>query len=373
MIALQIAQERIKRVQLGYFLGLDSGTNLNLRGCGLTTEDLQQLIRKNIDFFSKLTCLNLKTNKLNTLPKEIGKLTKLRILYLDNNNLSTLPKEIEKLIELRILSLNDNHFSTLPKEIENLIELIYLHLHNNNFHTLPKLIKKLTNLQNLVLSNNPLDNNTLSFLRNMEDMGIQTNISAYENRSHWKDIFTDMPEYKDNATFIKGIESDTKLQRFISKARSSALYNINKHEMTTGLDFLFKALLDPESKDHYINSMKIHATDCSTPVATYVTGCYLASCVQQNKKPNTGFVDKSDIYSFISKSAEKLKLQNNARQAHEFLNAVCLGNSKTYSDNICKISRGDITNYKLPFNSPTNVERILGTEFSGQSSRQSFS
>ena len=326
MTALQIVQERINQLQFRN----PSATDLDLGGCGLKTEDLQQLIQNNFDFFLKLTYLNLFDNNLSSLPELIGRLINLRYLYLRYNNLSSLP-EIGRLTKLEILYLDKNNLSSLPESIERLM-----------------------NLTRLYLSYNPLDNDTLSFLRNMEDrnpsMDIQTNMSAHENRSDWKGIFTDMPEYKDNTTFIKVIESDNDLQEFISKARSSALYRINKQEMTIGLDFLFKNLLDPESEDQYRIGMQINADDCSTPVATYVIECYLAICAQQNKKPTTGFVERSAIYSFISKNAEKLKLRNNEmiEQAHGLLNALFLENSETYSDNKCNISRRDIINYRLP-------------------------
>ena len=401
MDELQIAQDRIKVAQekINKIKSENpSATLLDLGRLGLTTKDLEQLIQDNNKLFSnitelyldnnnlsslpkeiglltkletlylnnnnlsslpkeiglltKLETLYLDNNNLSSLPKEIGLLTKLRYLYLDNNNLSSLPKEIGDLSELETLYLNNNNFSNWPKEIGLLTKLRYLYLDNNNLSSLPKEIERLMSLQALELRFNPLDNDTMRFLRNMQDrnssMNIRTNMSAHDKVSRWEGIFTDMPEYKDNATFIKVIESDTNLQRFISKARSSALYNTNKHEMTIGLDFLFEVLLNSEIKDYYINAMKGNA--CSTSVATYVIKCYLVSCAQQNKKPTTGFVERSAIYSFISKNAEKLKLRNNEmiEQAHGLLNALFLENSETYSNNQCKISRGDIINYRLP-------------------------
>ena len=333
MTALQIAQDKINQLQLRD----SSATDLDLSRCSLTTEGLEQLIRNNRVFFSNIKLLSLVGNDLSSLPKSIGLLTKLTYLSLVGNKLSSLPESIKKLTKLR-----------------------NLYLDNNKLRTVPESIKKLTKLTKLSLFNNPLDNNTLSFLRNMEDsmvssnrnarVYIHTNMSAHEKVSDWKGIFTDMPEYKYNATFIKVIESDLALQEFITKARFPKLYRINKQEMIIGLDFLFKALLDPGSKNHHIRAMKIHATNCSAPVATYVIERYLESCAQQNKKPTTGFVERHAIYSFISKNAKKLKLEDNEiiEQAHGLLNALFLKNSETYSHNKCKISRGDIINYRLP-------------------------
>ncbi|NJN77437.1 MAG: hypothetical protein HC803_03180, partial [Saprospiraceae bacterium] len=48
----------------------------------------------------KIVGLNLQSNQLTTLPKEIAQLTNLNTLYLNSNQLTTLPKELAPIDEL---------------------------------------------------------------------------------------------------------------------------------------------------------------------------------------------------------------------------------------------------------------------------------
>ena len=82
----------------------------------------------------RLKTLNINTNQLSELPKEIGNLTNLRKLYISNNKLSELPKEIGNLTNLRYLSISNNQLSELPKEIGNLTNLRELDISNNQLN-----------------------------------------------------------------------------------------------------------------------------------------------------------------------------------------------------------------------------------------------
>src|SRR5271156_2150710 len=57
--------------------------------------------------------LYLSYNKLQSIPKEIGKLAMLQTLYLDNNQLQSIPKELGQLSMLRILSLDNNRLQSI--------------------------------------------------------------------------------------------------------------------------------------------------------------------------------------------------------------------------------------------------------------------
>ncbi len=58
---------------------------------------------------TNLTELNLSSNKLTTIPAEIGKLTKLKVLYLSSNQLATLPGEIISLAPIYGVLLDSNY------------------------------------------------------------------------------------------------------------------------------------------------------------------------------------------------------------------------------------------------------------------------
>jgi Leucine-rich repeat (LRR) protein len=92
-------------------------TELDLSGCSLT-----EILLKVFELAS-LQLLDLGTNRLITLPPEIGNLILLRELNLYDNQLTTLPSEIGKLTLLQELHLSSNQLTTLPPEIGNLTSL----------------------------------------------------------------------------------------------------------------------------------------------------------------------------------------------------------------------------------------------------------
>ena len=70
-----------------------------------------------------LTELNLNSNHLTVLPKEIGNLVNLTELDISDNYLNELPKEIGNLVHLTKLDISGNNLTELPEEIVNLVNL----------------------------------------------------------------------------------------------------------------------------------------------------------------------------------------------------------------------------------------------------------
>jgi len=103
--------------------------------------------------------LDLKNNKIWSLPKELGQLSNLKELLLEGNNIEELPKELGNLISLQGLDLDGNELHKLPAELCNLISLNWLFLERNHITELPSEIGQLVSLQRLYI-----DNNNISFL-----------------------------------------------------------------------------------------------------------------------------------------------------------------------------------------------------------------
>uniref|UniRef100_A0A8C4N9S6 Variable lymphocyte receptor B n=1 Tax=Eptatretus burgeri TaxID=7764 RepID=A0A8C4N9S6_EPTBU len=92
---------------------------------------------------AKLTFLDLRTNKLQSLPNGVfDKLTQLTILYLQYNQLQSLPigvfDKLTQLTNLTYLNLNTNQLQSLPNGVfDKLTKLTNLYLEHNQLQSLP--------------------------------------------------------------------------------------------------------------------------------------------------------------------------------------------------------------------------------------------
>eukprot|EP01103_Thecamoeba_quadrilineata_P012840 TRINITY_DN3416_c0_g1_i1.p1 TRINITY_DN3416_c0_g1~~TRINITY_DN3416_c0_g1_i1.p1 ORF type:complete len:281 (-),score=40.44 TRINITY_DN3416_c0_g1_i1:152-994(-) len=106
--------------------------------------------------WSSLKILLLHSNKLTSLPAEIGSLRTLSVLHLYDNLLTSLPQEITRLVNLQVLYLNDNQLESLPREMSNLTRLQKFTLHRNNLDYLESTILPIVDHLQVSLEGNPL-------------------------------------------------------------------------------------------------------------------------------------------------------------------------------------------------------------------------
>lgn len=124
-----------------------------------------------------LRLLNLKFNRITTLPESLTSLSNLQFLYLDNNQLTSLPRSLKDLKSLQVLSASNNRIRELPEEIGNCTKLENLNLASNDLTLLPSSMQHLTSLSILRLEGNPsLRLSKLSLnLPNLFHMSVEVN------------------------------------------------------------------------------------------------------------------------------------------------------------------------------------------------------
>jgi len=103
-----------------------------------------------------LEVLAVSSNKIITLPKEIGFLSSLKKLYLEHNEISKLPSQLGDLQGLHILNLSYNKLTSIPKQVLLLNSLERLYLQFNSIPNLPPEIGELKRINELYLSSNKL-------------------------------------------------------------------------------------------------------------------------------------------------------------------------------------------------------------------------
>ena len=144
---------------------------LSLNEKGLTKLSSDMIMNK-----TNLQILELKSNKLKTVPEEIFQLVNLKCLKMDCNYIKEIPVGLcDSLKQLEILSFYDNILNKIPSEISRWKQtLIYLNLAENHLDSLPNEIGQLTKLNSLHLEHNHFLYLPLSILNlgNLKELGL---------------------------------------------------------------------------------------------------------------------------------------------------------------------------------------------------------
>ncbi|MBF0452348.1 MAG: hypothetical protein HQK75_16720, partial [Candidatus Magnetomorum sp.] len=111
--ATHVIQMEMRRYNMGNFLGGN--------------------IKESFVNLQHLAILDLRVNKIYSLPDNFGNLSELTTLIIKNNNLSFLPDSFGNLPKLNNLDLRFNQLNILPESFENLTNLTNLQLEGNNF------------------------------------------------------------------------------------------------------------------------------------------------------------------------------------------------------------------------------------------------
>lgn len=136
----------------------------------------------------KVVKLELKKNKLKTVPPEIFQFKNLQYLDLSRNSIAELPPEIDSLQFLEVLILRKNNLVALPKQIGHLKNLRILNVSQNDLVTLPTQIGDLENLEVLELWDNDLGNfpEQMSYLYKLKELYLQSILIDEEEQQRIK-------------------------------------------------------------------------------------------------------------------------------------------------------------------------------------------
>ncbi|KAL0112930.1 hypothetical protein PUN28_012288 [Cardiocondyla obscurior] len=125
-----------------------------------------------------VTNLYMYGNRIEELPKELGRMDQLTVLDLSANKLQVIPACIGNLSNLKSLSLNDNFIERLSVELSQLNNLEILSVSGNQLVALPEWVGSLPKLRELYV-----DKNQLKELPNRLTIASElTVISACSNR-----------------------------------------------------------------------------------------------------------------------------------------------------------------------------------------------
>lgn len=103
-----------------------------------------KIIPPSIRNLTSLTFLDLRSNQLTSLPRQICFLP-IQILLVSNNKLIQLPDDFGKMTELTEFDASSNQLSHLPTRLCELTKLRSLGLRSNQINFLPKGMIKLLN------------------------------------------------------------------------------------------------------------------------------------------------------------------------------------------------------------------------------------
>ncbi|XP_073949333.1 leucine-rich repeat-containing protein 40-like isoform X1 [Choristoneura fumiferana] len=134
-------------------------------------------ISRDVKFLQSLVTLKLHDNALTKIPAEIGELKCLSNLSLDRNKLTTLPIEFYHLTELRWLSISHNQLEKIQPDFGDLVMLTFLDLSHNKLTALPPGMGYLVRLVEFNLSHNQLQElpPDIVNLRDLKKLNISNN------------------------------------------------------------------------------------------------------------------------------------------------------------------------------------------------------
>jgi hypothetical protein len=106
---------------------------------------------------TELETLEMYSNQISTIPKEISSLTKLKHLNLQYNLIEEIPNEVFQLKNLEEMVLLNNDLKSLSPEICKCTSLKTIQVSGHSLNALPLCMKDMTNLEELVIQSDSIN------------------------------------------------------------------------------------------------------------------------------------------------------------------------------------------------------------------------
>ncbi|WP_378188136.1 leucine-rich repeat domain-containing protein [Aquimarina sp. W85] len=278
----------------------------NLEILYLNGNELKRL-PETIGKLDNLKNFKLVFNKIENLPSSIGDLSNLEILDLSSNSLATLPETIGNLNKLINFELGANFLQALPDTIGSLTNLEYLGLNFNELTVLPESISGLNNLNMIGVRGNPLSEESMVWLRWLENASsilnvimsnqisnknyiAETLVILYpqeEERNRIKEALERLYSNNTTSNYINGVGNELLnkqvINEFLQKASSGGKGELQEIYNTVAKSLLDKVLgSDQNVRELTLQAMATSLGNCATPVKSFLIQYYLYNNNQNN-------------------------------------------------------------------------------------------
>jgi Leucine-rich repeat (LRR) protein len=183
-----------------------------LRQLNLVNNSLETLTIEDIQNFTEVTLLDLRSNNIRVIDDEVFSaryLPKLQQLFLSRNQLTRLPPNVFKLTGFMTLDLSYNNFKSPPRALSNTNQIATLLLNNNPFQGLMK--DSLANISSLVTLELSACNLTINNVDPEVFSDFTSLRSLYLDLNHFpslrRELFASIPSVRDLYLQHCGIET----------------------------------------------------------------------------------------------------------------------------------------------------------------------
>jgi len=148
--------------------------------------------------FAKLRVLDLSSNKIKALPKNIGLLNLLVELYASFNQIEELPPDIGRLENCTNIYLSNNCIKRLPEELGNCKSLQMIDVASNRIHIINPLAVKQLTLNDIKLSANPYLHESITGAARNGMENLIDYLHSPEYQELWDDVGDRHPEEEED-------------------------------------------------------------------------------------------------------------------------------------------------------------------------------